>query len=130
MLLLDPSLRVRSHVAFILGELGDPSALPVLRQSISERTAGTRPEQFKLFELQVAEAMIKLGDRGQCGVIQAALHASHPEELESIALAAQLIGEVQDSSAAAQLVTLADYREAVDGGRKHPGAKKTRTYPP
>jgi HEAT repeat protein len=130
MLLHDPSLRVRSHVAFIFGELGDPSALPLLRQSISEHTGGMRPEQVKLFELQVAEAMVKLGDRAQCGFIQAALHPSHPEELESIALAAQLIGEVQDSSAAAQLVTLADYREVANGDRKHPSGKKMRTYPP
>src|SRR5262249_22957295 len=107
-----------------------PSALPLLRDSVNERTAGMRPEQFKLFELQVAEAMVKLGDRAQCGVIQASLHPSHPEELESIALAAQLIAEVQDSGAAAQLVTLAAPREVVDGDPKHPRAKQTRSYPP
>jgi HEAT repeat protein len=131
MILRDPSLRVRSHVAYILGEIGDVSALPLLRECIRERTPGTNPEQFKLFELQVAEAMVKLGDRDQCGVIQAALHPSHPEGMEAIALAAQLIGEVQDGTAGAQLVSLADYREHVDSkGVTTVGSKKIRTYPP
>jgi HEAT repeat protein len=131
LLLHDQSLRVRSHAAFILGELGDDSAMPLLRQSIQERPAGVNPAQFKLFELQVAEAMVKLGDRGQCSVLQAALHPAHPDELETVCLAAQLIAEVQDSNAAAQLVRLADYQEIVDkADPKHPGVKKTRMFPP
>lgn len=131
LLLHEQSLRVRSHAAFVLGELGDESAMPLLRQSIQERPAGVNPAQFKLFELQVAEAMVKLGDRGQCGVLQAALHPAHPDELETVCLAAQLIAEVQDGNAAAQLVRLADYQEIVDhGDPKHPGVKKTRMFPP
>ncbi len=130
MLLRDPSLRVRSHVAFILGELGDPSALPLLREAVSQRAPGISPERFNLFELQVAEAMIKLGDREQCSVIQAALHPSHAEELEGIALAAQLIGEVKDNSAAAQLVSLADFTQVSKGDPKHPHETTERKYPP
>jgi HEAT repeat protein len=127
MLLKDDSLRVRSHVAFLLGELGDKSALALLREAVRQKQAGANPVQLKIFELQAAEAMIKLGDRGQCGVLQAALHPSHAEEMETLALAAQLIGEVHDGTAAAQLVSLADYRET---DPKHPNRKTDRTYPP
>jgi hypothetical protein len=125
MLLRDPSARLRSHVAFILGELGDPSALSLLRQAVEESTR-LEPGQRRFFELQACEAMVKLGDRAQCSAIQAALHPSHPEELENIALACQLIGEIRDTTAAAQLVSLADYSQVV-GDPKQPSGKQT--YP-
>ena len=117
-LLDDPSPRVRSQVAFILGELGDPSAIPLLRTSARERMSAATPEQLKLLELQVAEALIKLGMDSQRPVIRAALYPSRPDELEAAALAAQIIGEVNDWEAMYQLMNLADYRDSA--GQKYP----------
>jgi HEAT repeat protein len=111
MLLNDASPRVRSHVAYILGELKDKSALPLLRAAARERFPGATPEQQRLFELQLAEAMIKLGDDTQRPVVRAALYPSRPEELEAAALAVQIIGEVKDREAQYQLVNLSAYRD-------------------
>jgi HEAT repeat protein len=129
MLLSDPSIRVRSHVAFILGELGDQSAVPLLHESVREHPTGITPDQFKLFELQAAEAMIKLGEDAQRTVVRASLYPSTPDELEATALAVQIIGEVQDKEAAAQLVSLANYRTPVPPVAPGAPVKEGKPYP-
>lgn len=106
-LLLDhPSTRVRAHAAFILGELGDRSALPMLRQAAAEPVLSGTPIENRLLQLQIAEAMVKLGEDEQRQVLRAALYPARPEELEAAALAAQIIGEVDDRMAIDQLVGL------------------------
>lgn len=103
-LLGDPSPRVRSHVAFILGELGDPSAKGLLRQAGKQRLPRAAAAETRLFQLQIAEALVKLGDDSQLEAVRAALYPSSPDELEGVALAIQILGEVGDRGAIDQLI--------------------------
>lgn len=102
----DPSLRVRANAAWVLGELGDRSALPLLRNASANRPARSSQTEFNLFQLQVAEAMIKLGDEQQLEPVRAALYPARPEDLELTALAVQILGEVKDRGSADQLMYL------------------------
>lgn len=118
MLLRDPSPWVRRNAAFILGELGNPSALPLLRSAARQGLPGSSPEQSKNFELQLDEAMVKLGDSAAREAIRAALYPSRPEELEATVLAIQIIGTTKDQAAVDQLIHLADYKDPQ--GQKYP----------
>lgn len=116
-LLSDPDPRVRAQAAFALGELGDASALPMLREAASANMPRTARGAVEAMRLQVAEAMVKLGDDSALQGIRAALYPSRPEELELTALAIQIIGEVKDRGSTGQLVNLSAY---VENGRHHP----------
>lgn len=105
-LLDDPSTRVRSHAAYVLGELGDASALPLLRQSLRQKPARASQIEVNLFQLQVAEALVKLGDESQLEPLRAALYPSRPEDLEATALAVQILGTVRDKRSIDQLIYL------------------------
>lgn len=111
MLLRDPSPWVRRNAAFVLGEMGNPSAMPLLRSAARQGLQGASPEQTKNFELQLDEAMVKLGDSRAHEAIRAALYPSRPEELEATVLAVQIIGATKDRAAIDQLIHLADYAD-------------------
>ncbi len=117
-LLTEPSLLRRGQAAFILGELGNPSAIPMLRSAAAKRFPGERNEEGKLFQLQVAEAMIKLGEDSQRPFVRAALYPASPDELESTALAVQILGQVGDRAAVGQMIYLSAYRDAA--GQMYP----------
>lgn len=106
LLLESPSSRVRAHTAFLLGEMGQPSAIGLLRQAAQINLPRASDSEIKLLQLQIAEAMIKLGDESQLPVVRAALYPARPEELEATALAVQILGEVQDRKAISQLIAL------------------------
>jgi len=108
MLLESEDIRVSSHAAYVLGELGNASAIPLLQQAGSRAWGQTAPIRRQLFRLQIAEAMIKLGDTKSLDAVRSALYPSRPEELEATALAVQIIGEVQDRGAIDQLIYLVD----------------------
>ncbi len=103
------STNVRSHAAFILGEMGDDAAMPMLADAARRRTPGSTVVEQKLLELQIAEAMVKLGDRRQLDSIRAALLPSSPDDLEATALAVQIIGSVNDRSSIDRLIFLSGY---------------------
>lgn len=105
-LLRDPSLEVRSHAAFVLGEIGNRTAQPLLRDALRDPMRGVGGERLRLFHLQCAEAMVKLGDDAQRGTLRAALYPSNPEDLEAAALAVQIMGQVRDREAIDQLIYL------------------------
>ncbi|HYE61524.1 MAG TPA: HEAT repeat domain-containing protein [Phycisphaerales bacterium] len=135
LLLKDPSPQVRAQVAYILGELGDISAFPLLKQSLKSPIPNVSPLQVRLFELQVAEAMIKLGDQRQRPVVRAALYPSRQDELEAVVLACQILGDVNDRESIHQLVSLSEYKEEVLVEKPYGEAKVTRLekgngYPP
>ncbi len=103
-ILSDDSPRVRAHVGFILGELGNKSAMGLLRSAWAAPMPRADPSQVRLFHLQLAEAMIKLGDDDQLHTVRAALYPSRPDELEAVALAAQILGEVHDMRSTPELI--------------------------
>ncbi len=115
LLLGDPSPRLRSHAAFLIGELGEPSAAPMLREAAKARMNKASPSEVRLMQLQIAEALVKLGDDTQYESIRAALYPSRPEDLEAAALAVQIIGQVRDRGAIDHLIYLTAYRDNQGG---------------
>jgi HEAT repeat protein len=115
LLLTNPSPRVRSHAAFLLGELGEPSAAGLLRDAVKAPLSKAAPSEVRLLQIQIAEALVKLGDESQLEVIRAALYPSRPEDLEVAALAVQVIGEVKDRGAIDNLIYLTAYKDKQGG---------------
>ncbi|GIK19251.1 MAG: HEAT repeat domain-containing protein [Leptolyngbya sp. PLA2] len=107
----DPRPSVRAHAVWALGELGDPSALPLLREAAARPMPRAGDAEVRLMRLQVAEAMLKLGDDEQLHPLHAALFVSRPEHLETAALAAQILGEVGNRSSIPDLRNLAVFRD-------------------
>jgi HEAT repeat protein len=106
------STQLRAHAAFTLGEMGDDAALPMLADAARRPTPGASVVEQKLLELQIAEAMIKLGDRNQLDSIRAALLPSSPDDLEATALAVQIIGSVNDRKSIDRLIYLSAYKDS------------------
>lgn len=111
MLLRSPSPRVRAHAAFILGEIGNRSALSLLRQASREKLSRAAEGEIRSMQLQLAEAMVKLGDDSKVDAIRGALYPSRAEELEAVALAAQIIGQIRDHGAGNHLINLSIQRD-------------------
>ena len=105
-MLWDESPRVRAQAAFILGELGDRSAVPMLKESLRSSMNRATHNEVRLMQLQAAEARAKLGDDDALHEIRAALYPSRPDDLEAAALAAQILGLVGDRRSTDQLIYL------------------------
>lgn len=105
-LLNDPSPKVRSHAAYLLGELAEPSAAPMIRSAVKSAMPRASEADIRLMQLQFAEALVKLGEETQIESIRAALYPSRPEELEATALAVQIIGMLKDQGSTNQLIYL------------------------
>lgn len=108
MLLQSPDPRLRAHAAFVIGEMGDPTAIPMLKQAYASPIRNASEIERRLTRLQIAEAMVKLGDDRSIDGIRAALYPARPEELEATALAVQIIGQIRDRGSIDQLIYLAD----------------------
>lgn len=111
LLMNDPSARVRAHVAYLLGEIGEPSASGLLRDAARMAPDSAQSSELRILQMQIAEALVKLGDPTQIEPIRAALYPSRPEDLEITALAAQIIGLVRDGSSVDELIYLTAYRD-------------------
>ncbi|MCA9283723.1 MAG: HEAT repeat domain-containing protein [Phycisphaerales bacterium] len=96
---------VRGNAALVLGELGNPSAIEVLRNSLGRGMTLVNPMRIRVVELQVAEALVRLGDSSEIDPIRAALFAP-VEQSEIVVLACQIVGRLDDQNAAASLVRL------------------------
>ncbi|MFK7883639.1 MAG: HEAT repeat domain-containing protein [Phycisphaerales bacterium] len=113
MLLSSQNPRLRSHAAFVLGELGDATAVPMLQQAWSTPIRNASEVERRLVRLQIAEALVKLGEQDSIDAIRAALYPARPEELEATALAVQIIGQVKDRGSIDQLIILSETPERV-----------------
>jgi len=107
-LLHSDRIRDRAQGVFILGEMGNASAIPMLKSAAADRMSMASLSQVRLLRLQVAEALVKLGDETGVETLRAALFPARPEDLEATALAVQIIGEIQDLRSLDQLIYLAD----------------------
>jgi HEAT repeat protein len=120
-LLLDhPNPKLRAHAAMILGDLGEKSAVPMLRQAAASNVSRASEIEIRLMQLQAGEAMVKLGEDAALESIRAALYAARPDELEASVLAAQILGNLKDKGAARQLVNVADYVDTQDRKSRQP----------
>lgn len=109
--------RIRSEAARLVGFIGNPSAAPMLKAAAADADArnrqlyGPNPSEQRfqlerLFQLQVAEALVRLGEGTALDSIRAALYPSSREGFESAAVAAQILGGLKDEKAAPMLVEL------------------------
>jgi len=108
--------RVRAQAAFVLGELGNPSAIPLLRDAAEVNLPTAAISEVRILRLQIAEALVKLGFEEAIETVRASLFPSRPEDLEVAALAVQIIGEVGDRRSLDQLI----YLTALEGSDRMP----------
>ncbi len=106
---------VRANAALVLGELGEPSAAPMLEQSLGRGSEMLSPAQVRVVELQIAEALLKLGRTEPIHAVRAALFYP-PEFSESTALACLVLGRVNDRGSVASLQRLIE----ADGAERRP----------
>lgn len=130
--LMEGPARVRSQAAFVLGELGNPSAVPLLRTA-ARRLASAEGDALasadrRVLRLQIAEALANLGQTDVLHSLRAALYPSSPDEFEATALAIQIIGRLEDRDSAAQLIQLIEY--ATPETAKRDPEDRVHLYPP
>lgn len=97
---------VRGNAVMVLGELGNPSAIPVLRSTIGLGMSRVDPARRRITDLQLAEALAKLGEDAELEPIRAALFAPS-QQAEIIALACQIIGRMKDGGSISSLQAVA-----------------------
>lgn len=131
-LLAADDARIRAEGARLVGLAGNPSAIPMLKSSaaaVDRRNrlsnggaqSETQYQLERLFQLQLAEALARLGDASALDSLRAALYPSSREGFESAALAAQILGLLKDTKSAAQLVELVEQRVTPEDGGAAPG---------
>jgi len=98
---------VRSNAYMVLGELGNPSALPIIRASLTKDMPMAGTARIRVVELQAAESMVRLGEVTQIEPIRAALFAPGDQN-ELTALAAQIAGRLKDEGSRPMLIRLID----------------------
>ncbi|UCD76739.1 MAG: HEAT repeat domain-containing protein [Phycisphaerales bacterium] len=99
---------VKANAAMALGELGNPTAIPMLRQAVGQNTSQMTPAKAKMVDLQLAEAMVMLGAEQQIEPIRAALF-NRAEEAELSVLACQICGRLRDRHAVPDLNNILAY---------------------
>lgn len=119
-LLDSPNPKIRAHAAYLLGELGEKSAVPMLRQAASMTVPRAGEIEIRLMQLQAGEAMVKLGEESAMESIRAALYAARPEELEASVLAIQILGNLKDKSSAKMLISTVEYVDSTDQKSRQP----------
>lgn len=112
------SPKIRAHVAYVLGEIGNASALPMLRQAAALKMPSATSIESNIMLLQFSEALFKLGDAEQIDSIRAALYPATPDDLEATAVAAQILGELRDGKPRDQMVVLTTAKDS--NGQSYP----------
>lgn len=105
-MILSEYAEVRANTAYILGELGNPTAIPLLRLAAKRGLSQGEPARKKIVNLQITEALVKLGAVDELEVIRASLFTP-ADQGEIIALACQLCGRLGDRRAVPNLLDLA-----------------------
>jgi HEAT repeat protein len=118
-MLFDTDARVRAQAAYILGELGEKSAVAPIREAHKSASGRSNQTEVRLSDLQLAEARVKLGDDSALAEIRAALYPSKPEDFEAAALAVQISGQIKDTVAVNRLIELTAPKDS--GGQDMPG---------
>jgi HEAT repeat protein len=95
MMLQSDNAELRGNAAMIIGQLGNPSAIMVIRKALNTTPNSITPIRRRLINLQMAESLILLGERKELEVIRAAVFSSI-QESEVTALACQIAGNLRD----------------------------------
>ncbi len=104
----DPEVRANAYVA--LGDIGNKSAVGLIRASLGHGLELVPANRLKIVNLQAAEALALLGDPLEREPIRAALFAP-PEQGELTVLACQMVGELRDERSAPLLYRLFEVKE-------------------
>ena len=97
-MLLDNDPEIRSNAYLVLGELGNDSAVPLIRESLGRGMKLVNPLRVRLVDLAAAEALVKLGDQNEVEPIRAALFAP-PEQGELTIVACDSVRRLRDEVA-------------------------------
>lgn len=97
---------VKGNAALVLGEMGDRSAITMLKSAVGRGMEMVEVSRARVVDIQLAEAMVKLGELSEIEVIRAALFAP-PQHGEIKALACMMAGQLQDAGAVPNLLDLA-----------------------
>jgi HEAT repeat protein len=98
---------IRSNAYLILGDMGNRSAVPMIRDSLGKGMKQVNPARVRIVELQAAEALVRLGAADGIEPIRAALY-SPGEQSEFTALAAQQVARLKDEGSRPSLMRLID----------------------
>jgi len=97
---------VKGNAVMVLGELGNPSAIPMLREAARSHSRRMSMNRQRVIDLQIAEAMVRLGNEDHLDVIRAALFAP-AEQGEFAALACMIAGRLHDEAYGSALLDMA-----------------------
>jgi HEAT repeat protein len=92
----DPEIRANAYL--VLGEIGNESAIPLIRQSLGRGMKLVNPLRVRLVDLAAAEALVKLGEEFEVEPIRAALFAP-PEQAELTVVACDSVRRLRDEVA-------------------------------
>ena len=102
-LLWDPRPGQRANAALLLRLLDEPSAIPVLRDAARDPMPRSQPLVRELFRLQVAEALVALGEEESLPAIRGAVY-SNQDEVRILAVI--ILGRCGDRGMTGNLVRL------------------------
>ena len=85
----------RGNAAMILGKMGNESAKQLIRDALDTMPSTITPIRRRLINLQMAEALVLLGEVEELEVIRAAIFSSS-QEAEVTAIACQIAGRLHD----------------------------------
>ncbi len=109
-LMASPSPSVRGNVVMLLGMMGEPSALPMIKAQAKVPMPNQRVDKLRrtLVRVQVAEAQVLLGDQDAISPLRAAAYSEFDEVR---VLAVTMLGRLRDASAETGLMTMAERRD-------------------
>lgn len=102
-LLWDPRPGQRANAALLLSMLDLPSAVPMLRDAAQDPMIKSPTLRRELFRLQVAEALVQLGDMESLKVVRGAVYSN---EQELRVLAVIILGRCEDRGMQGNLIRL------------------------
>ena len=103
--ILSQSAELRGNTAMVLGELGNKSALMLLKEAAHKPMSRANPAMVRIVNLQIAEAMVQLGDEIEIEPIHAALFF-RSDQSECIQLACEIVSRLHDLGALPMLQRL------------------------
>jgi len=106
-MLMSSDPEVRGNAAMAIGEIGDPSALPMLDEAVGVASLRAPAARVQLVDLQIAAASVKLGDERDLEVIRAALFAPPERGAELTLLACEIVADLGDLGSVPTLKELA-----------------------